>query len=204
MGTMRAMAEQSPEPSSAVSGTPWQLSARSFTQWRAGDAAAVDDLIRVMTPILWHVVRAYRLGSTVSEDVVQETWMTFMRRHESIQDPQAVASWLMVTARRTAWRTAERERRTVAVQDETLTRALPEEDSAEYEALLDDEAATLWRAVGSLDERCRRLLRVIAFAERPDYASLTRELQMPVGSIGPTRARCLTKLRRTLESGGRR
>lgn len=75
---------------------------------------------------------------------------------------------------------------------------LPDVVSAEEIAVLDDESARLWRAVDSLDERCRRLLRVVAFMERPDYDNLSKDLAMPVGSIGPTRARCLTKLRTAL------
>ena len=58
--------------------------------------------------------------------------------------------------------------------------------------------STLWRHVALLSDRCRALLRVIAFTDRPDYAELSRALGMPQGSIGPTRGRCLAKLRLTL------
>lgn len=56
----------------------------------------------------------------------------------------------------------------------------------------------LWRLVGTLSERCRYLLRIIAFADRPDYAAIADALGMPVGSIGPTRGRCLATLRTAL------
>jgi DNA-directed RNA polymerase specialized sigma24 family protein len=85
-----------------------------------------------------------------------------------------------------------------ASDDEALEAALPTQASAETTALLDDEQRLLWRQVSALSERCQRLLRVIAFSDRPDYAGLATELQMPVGSIGPTRARCLDKLRSML------
>jgi DNA-directed RNA polymerase specialized sigma24 family protein len=62
-----------------------------------------------------------------------------------------------------------------------------------------ETARRLWRYVAMLSERCRRLLRVIAFDERPDYGRLALELNMPVGSIGPTRGRCLKKLRDLME-----
>ena len=58
----------------------------------------------------------------------------------------------------------------------------------------------LWTHVQDLSERCRRLLAVIAFADRPDYAAIAEALGMPVGSIGPTRGRCLAKLRAALEA----
>ena len=62
-----------------------------------------------------------------------------------------------------------------------------------------EEEQHLWRAVHTLDDRCRRLLRVVAFSVRPDYENLAVELDMPVGSIGPTRRRCLTKLKKLLQ-----
>ena len=90
------------------------------------------------------------------------------------------------------------------VQDETLHAVLPDVEAAEALALRGDEAARLWGAVASVDERCRKLLRVVAFMDRPDYHSLSRDLDMPVGSIGPTRARCLAKVRTALMRGGQR
>ncbi len=65
-----------------------------------------------------------------------------------------------------------------------------------------DESRQLWSAVDTLNERCQRLLRVVAFEDRPDYARLAQDLSMPIGSIGPTRQRCLAKLRAVLESAG--
>ena len=82
--------------------------------------------------------------------------------------------------------------------------ALPDVEPAEASALRDDEASRLWGAVASVDERCRKLLRVVAFLDRPDYHSLSQDLDMPVGSIGPTRARCLAKVRTALTKGGGR
>ncbi|WP_307861787.1 sigma-70 family RNA polymerase sigma factor [Nocardioides sp. SYSU D00065] len=164
----------------------------------------MDELVAAMTPVLWHVVRAYGHDRQSAEDVIQATWLGFVRRHETIDDPQAVASWLITSARRGAAAHARTARRTSPVQDEVLHAVLPDADSAEQVAVLDDEASRLWRAVASVDERCRRLLRVVAFLDRPDYRSLSRDLDMPVGSIGPTRARCLAKVRTALaEAGGR-
>jgi RNA polymerase sigma factor (sigma-70 family) len=162
----------------------------------------VDQLVRVMTPVLWHVVRAYGHDRQTSEDVIQTTWLGFVRLHSTIEDPRAVASWLITSARRGAAHHAVRARRTEPVETDTLARKLPDVESAESSAVLDDEASRLWRAVAGLDERCRRLLRVVAFQDRPDYAALSHDLDMPVGSIGPTRARCLTKLRAALAGGG--
>lgn len=184
--------------------SPWDKASGAFEAWRSGDATAVDDLVSAMTPVLWHVVRAYGQDREATEDVIQATWLGFMRLHQSIADPQAVASWLITSARRGAAAHARTARRADPVDDEKLAAALPDVVSAEAVAVLDDEASLLWGAVRSLDERCRRLLRVIAFMDRPDYHFLSQDLDMPVGSIGPTRARCLAKVRAALTTGGDR
>lgn len=184
--------------------SPWDKASGAFTAWRTGDAAAVDELVTAMTPVLWHVVRAYGHDRDTAEDVIQATWLGFVRLHATIQDPQAVASWLITSARRGAAAHARNARRADPVEDETLAAVLPDEVSAETVAVLDDEASRLWGAVATLDERCRRLLRVVAFMDRPDYQSLSQDLDMPVGSIGPTRARCLAKVRTALRTGGER
>jgi RNA polymerase sigma factor (sigma-70 family) len=184
--------------------SPWELASGAFTAWRSGDSTAVDELVTTMTPILWHVVRAYGHDNQAAEDVIQSTWLGFARLHQTIEDPKAVASWLIVSARRGAAQHAKQGRRAAPTEDETLATWLPDVESAETLAMLDDESTKLWNAVTTLDERCRKLVRVVAFMDRPDYASLSQELDMPVGSIGPTRARCLAKLRTALTKGGAR
>lgn len=203
MGTMVTMSDHR-GAEGQLDESPWDKARGAFTAWRAGDAAAVDDLVSAMTPVLWQVVRAYGHDREAAEDVIQTTWLGFMRLHPTIADPQAVASWLITSARRGAAAHARTARRAAPVEDEALAAALLDEVSAETVAVLDDEAARLWEAVAAVDERCRRLLRVIAFMDRPDYQSLSQELDMPLGSIGPTRARCLAKVRTALTTGGTR
>lgn len=199
-------AEQPPAPERhppAPSEQPlWQQAEELFTAWRAGDEVAMHELVRTLSPVLWHVVRAYGLDRDSTDDVVQSTWLTLVRSGASVRDARAVLRWLTVAARREAWRVSQASRRTRASDDEGLEAVLPVADSAEAEALLDDEQCRLWRLVHELSERCQRLLRVVAFSERPDYAGIAGSLQMPVGSIGPTRARCLTKLRTLIETSG--
>lgn len=191
---------------SASSPTPappgvWAEAADHFRRWRAGEALALDDLVRCLSPVLWHVVRAHGLDTERAQDVVQTTWLTFVRRHESIAEPQAVSAWLTTTARREAWRVAKAASRQTSVADDLLEIELPTHRSAEAEAVADDESARLWACVKLLSERCQRLMRIVAFDDRPDYRGLAEDLQMPVGSIGPTRARCLAKLRALLTEG---
>jgi RNA polymerase sigma factor (sigma-70 family) len=153
-----------------------------------------------MTPVLWHVVRAYRLPSEVAEDVVQTTWLALVRSRSSIHDATAVGGWLTTTARREAWRVAKATGRGIPVEDDELARRLPDAASPETEVVRRDADARLWDAVERLSERCQALLRIVAFEHRPDYGEIAADLGMPIGSIGPTRGRCLQKLRSLIQS----
>lgn len=180
----------------------WSLAAGYFTRWVDGDPSGLDDLVRVMTPVLWHVVRAYRLPQDTAEDVIQSAWLALVRRRDAIEEPAAVGGWLTTTARREAWRVSNSARVT-PVEDEELACRLPVARSAESTSVENDERRRLWAAVDALPPRCQRLLRVVAFENRPDYGRLALDLGMPVGSIGPTRGRCLAKLRvELLQAGG--
>jgi RNA polymerase sigma factor (sigma-70 family) len=190
-------------PQAARPSSVWTEAADHFRRYRAGDTAALDDLVRCLSPVLWHVVRAYNLDSERAQDVVQTTWLTFVRRQQAISEPQAVAAWLTTTARREAWRVTRSDARTALVSDDVLEWELPTQPSAEAHALATDRRARLWACVQQLSERCQRLMRIVAFDDKPDYKGLAEEMEMPVGSIGPTRGRCLAKLK-TLLAGGRR
>lgn len=167
---------------------------------RGGDERAMAALVRRVTPLLWHVARGFRLDASSAEDVAQNTLLAFVRHSEEIVEPHATLRWLIVTARREAMRAVAQRDRTELVDDSARTLAAPESDEPEPVALRLALQRVLWRNVEQLSERCRRLLRVIAFAERPDYATLSSALGMPVGSIGPTRGRCLAKLKVLLAS----
>jgi RNA polymerase sigma factor (sigma-70 family) len=180
----------------------WERAADLFARWRDGQTRAMDELVTLMTPVLWHVVRAYGLDHALAQDVVQTTWLTLVRRHETITEPQAVSGWLTTCARREAWRVGKLQRRADPTESEYLEPHLPAQESAEHTAARSDESHRLWDAVARLNERCQRLLRIVAFEERPDYARIAQDMAMPIGSIGPTRQRCLAKLRGLLEDDG--
>ena len=172
---------------------------RLFAAYRNGEDAAMSDLVRALTPVLWHTVRGTRLDTAAAEDVLQTVWLSLVRHGDTISEPNAVLQWLVVTTKREAWRVSRVQDR-ARPEDVETTRAGESDGSAEVgeqvaEAQADD---VLWRHVQELPERCRTLLRVIAFAAKPDYAQIARALGMPVGSIGPTRGRCLAKLRLAL------
>jgi RNA polymerase sigma factor (sigma-70 family) len=186
-----------PTTSKDSSGQVWSEAASCFRAWSNGDtgSAGLDGLVRVMTPVLWHVVRSYRLPQEAAEDVIQSTWLALVRRRDAIADPVAVGGWLTTTARREAWRVSTTINKAVPVEDEEMSFRMPRQRSAESEAVESDERERLWGIVDTLPERCRRLLRIVAFENRPDYTQVAESLDMPVGSIGPTSGRCLAKLR---------
>ncbi|MFY1669565.1 RNA polymerase sigma factor [Plantactinospora sp. WMMB334] len=182
----------------------WDAAARHFAAWRGGDRTGLDRLVRLMTPTLWHLARAHSLDRRAAEDAVQATWLALVRNAESVRDPQAIWRWTTTTVRREAWRLARTHRQEDMAEPSTLDELVASVPGPEAQVLADDAVRSLWQQVARLPERCRRLLRAIAFDNRPDYATLSTELAIPVGSIGPTRSRCLEKLRRALGEDPRR
>ena len=183
----------------------------AFAAYQQGDRAGFNDLVELLTPLLWHTVRSQGVDTVAAEDVVQTIWMRLLHSSSSVRDPQTVVKWLLTAARREAWRISKRNRaevlRSAAAHPEDRNEAvgLPtQRQPGPEEVLLHDETQRqLWEHISALPERCRELMRVIAFADRPDYALIAESLGMPVGSIGPTRGRCLAKLRQGLASDPR-
>jgi RNA polymerase sigma factor (sigma-70 family) len=169
----------------------------AFAVYRSGDTRGMDILVDLLTTILWHTARGQGLSSAAAQDVVQTAWLRLVEQADRIEDHRAVLGWLVVTVKRESWRVARASRRDEGVLDPELTDPAA---GPEASALLGLRDRNLWAHLGDLDQRCQALLRVIAFADRPDYAAISVALGMPVGSIGPTRGRCLAKLRVALEN----
>lgn len=164
-----------------------------------GDRGALDTIVAELTPLLWHAARARGLPAAAAEDVVQTTWLCLLVELHTIRQPEALAGWLVTVARREASRVLAGGRRELPI-GEFADEPLPVDVAAvaEEKLLGDGRQRALWRAVDALPARCRDLLRVVAFVDRPDYVAVAAALRMPRGSIGPTRGRCLAKLRDTL------
>jgi RNA polymerase sigma factor (sigma-70 family) len=167
---------------------------------RDGQVGALDEVVRELNPLLWQVARAQGLGAEEAADVVQTTWLELLRRLHDVRSPQALTAWLVTTTKREAWHVNARLRK-AAPDGEAVLEARPDDGPAPYERLITDERdRVLWRHFQQLSERCRELLRIVAQADRPDYSVVAEALEMPRGSIGPTRGRCLAKLRELLLS----
>jgi RNA polymerase sigma factor (sigma-70 family) len=172
------------------SSTPTERLVRAAAR---GDQRAWDELVKEFWPVLRRVVGTFRLGAHQVDDVVQTTWLRLVASLGTIAEPAAVPGWLVTTARREAIRALHASGR------ERLVDAVPEqaETSSTFERIvLNERRDALQAAVGRLPDRQRALAAAILAEPPHGYAAVAQDLAMPVGSIGPIRARCLERLRR--------
>lgn len=165
---------------------------------RDGHPEAVNELVSELTPVLWQVARASGLGTADAEDVIQTVWMTLLSHLEGIRTPAALTAWLVITTRREAWRVKKADRKQSPADQEWLITIPDPRPGSEESVITADEYRQLWTAFLTLPHRCQELLRIVAFVPRPDYNEVAATLDMPRGSVGPTRGRCLDKLRAAL------
>lgn len=163
----------------------------------AGDRAAWDALVRRFAPLVWSVCRRYRLADADAEDVAQTVWLRLVEHLPSVRTPAALPGWLATTTTRECLRVLRLAARGDRQEDGFEEAAIPDVRQEQVDAaLLADERARALRAgLASLSPVCQRLLALLSQDPPPRYAKIAAELGMPAGGIGPTRARCLDKLR---------
>jgi RNA polymerase sigma factor (sigma-70 family) len=164
---------------------------------KEGDEQAWAVLVSRHAGLIWSVARAHRLADADAADVAQATWAALFEHLGAIREPAAVGGWIATTARRECLRVLRRNERVVCGAE------LPEpvDDGSEPDAqlLASERDAALWAAFGRLGARDQALLRMLASEPAPSYEEIGAALGMPIGSIGPTRARALERLRRELD-----
>lgn len=169
---------------------------------RQGDEAAWEQLVSRYERLVYTIPIRYGLTPSEVDDVFQSVWMALIKHVDTLRRPDRIGAWLVTTARRECW---ERRRgadfkRSVSSNLETL---LVDRDGGE---LTPEEVVAVFRqhealreAIECLDERCRKLLWHLYYDSTiPSYADIAEKMNMPIGSIGPLRARCLKKLRKIL------
>jgi len=172
----------------------------------SGDEAAWKALAEGFSGLVWSVTRGYRLSSADTADVFQTVWLRLAEHLDRIENPEHVGAWLATTARREALRVARVSARVIPTDDLALLEPGEADELTPEQAVLDSEQAQidaerakrLWRAFRQLPAHCQKLLRILTATPSPNYAEVAAALSMPVGSIGPTRARCLQKLRQRM------
>jgi len=175
----------------------------------AGDQQAWNRIVDDYHRLVWSVARGFRLSQADAADVSQTTWLRLVENLDRIRDPEQLAGWLATTARRESLRLIRQSHREIpdgggmaaaAAEGPDPGGFFEGADSGDPEAVVvaDEERTDLWAAFSTLTDKCRNLLRVVAVTPLASYNAVAEALGMPVGSIGPTRSRCLEQLKRAL------
>jgi RNA polymerase sigma factor (sigma-70 family) len=162
-----------------------------------GDKDAWNEIIERYGPLVWSICMRYRLKNQDIEDVGQTVWLLLVEQLGKLREPAALPGWLATTTQRECLRvlTAARKAEDAVTLDDTL----PIVDAAviEEEILAAERNAALRTALGELPLRCRQLVTMLISDPPSSYAEISATLQIPMGSIGPQRSRCLERLRRS-------
>ena len=186
-----------------------------------GDTVAWNELIRRYAKLVHSVPVRYGLTPMEVDDVGQEVFFILTQNLYQIEDPERLPSWLLTTARRATWRMIQKQRRerpsdAGAWFNENEDESMPPQPGENTSTVLGSLAPSMhellegWNqqqaltlGLERLDDRCRELLHLLFLDyEEPSYEEISEQLHMPTGSIGPTRNRCLRKLRTILEELG--
>jgi len=175
---------------------------------RQGSASAWHQLLNKYERLVYSIPLRYGLSRDDAADIAQITFTILIQSMDSFSEDSRLAPWLVTVARRHTWRLMERNRRERAnerleganVTESAVLLGKSDADSIEHWEL----AEWLDMSLSKISERCRRLLLALYFKpERSSYAEVAARLDMPIGSIGPSRARCLKRLRQVLDEGQR-
>lgn len=164
----------------------------------AGDQAAWGQIVDRFTGLIWATTRAHRLSPSEAADVCQTTWLRLVENLDRIKEPERLGAWLATTARRESLRQIRLRSRELPTEEDVLFE-VPSEDRTTELLITRERNVALRRAFARIGERCQALLRLLGTADALSYEEIGAALGMPVGAIGPTRARCLERLRRTPE-----
>ena len=166
-----------------------------------GDRQAWNRLVSQYGRLIWSITVRFKLSESDAADVVQTTWMRLIEHIDRIEHADRVGSWLAATARNECLRCLAAHKRVVlANQDVELDRPAEHGPEVDERLLADERAKTVREAMTRLPRRWQRLLELLMADPPVSYAEISDELGLPVGSIGPTRGRCLARLRVLLET----
>ncbi len=174
-----------------------------------GDPTAWDAIVDEYAGLLWSVVRGFRLNEAQAADAVQTTWLRLVEHVADLREPQHLAGWLKTTASRVCLQVIRQGGREQAVdweEDRSGSCSVwcddPEQDGPEVSALRQEHLSLVRQVLADLPDRHRRLLELLVASPPVSYRDISVRLGMPIGSIGPTRARLLARLREALLSVG--
>jgi RNA polymerase sigma factor (sigma-70 family) len=168
------------------------------TRARNGEEQAWDTLVERYAPLIWSICRRHRLGRADADDVGQRVWLQLVDQLGRVRDPAALPGWLATTTRRECAR-VQRAAYRAHVADhspDAQTIADQQTQTAEQQLLAAERHAALREALARLPACCQQLISLLTQDPPLPYATISARLNIPVGSIGPNRGRCLDRLRR--------
>ena len=169
-----------------------------------GDRQAWERLLDQYARLIWSITGEFRLAESDAADVAQTTWLRLLEHIDRIQYPDRVGSWLAATARNECLRGIAARKRVVLGHDNTdLEHAVAPGPDIDARLLADERAQVVQDAMSSLPRRWQRLLELLMADPPASYAETSDQLGLPIGSIGPTRGRCLARLRVQLQASPR-
>jgi RNA polymerase sigma factor (sigma-70 family) len=175
--------------------------ARYVASAASGDRTGWDALVRQFGGLIRAIAHAHGLRDAHAADVAQATWLKLLEHLDDVREPGRVGAWLATTARRECLRVLRDGTRHRPLEVEALEGESP--DVPGEEMLVAERDRGLWHAFKRLRPRDQVLLAMLLVAEhRPSYEEISEALDLPIGSIGPTRARALDRLRQQLEHDG--
>ena len=165
-----------------------------------GDESAWNELVDHFSGLVWSVARSFRLSKASTDDVVQTVWLRLAEYSTRIREPNRLASWLATATRHEALRVIRGHQRLVPHSDFSET---SEPTSRSIEDIITDDVTlqAVLQAFDRLTAADQQLLRLLCAVPPIDYQTIAETLGRSIGSIGPSRARCLEKLRRLLPAG---
>jgi RNA polymerase sigma factor (sigma-70 family) len=167
-----------------------------------GDQPAWDELVARYSGLVWSVARTHRLAPADAADVSQTVWLRLVEHLGRIRDPDHVGGWLATTTRHECLRVLRRSGREVPEDMVAVEQPIDPRESPEWIVLSSESRRIVWLALRRLSQRCQMLLRALSTFPDSSYAEISAALDIPIGSIGPTRMRCLEHLRKQLAQDG--
>jgi len=163
-----------------------------------GDQDAWNEIIERYEPLVWSICTRYRLRSSDIEDVGQTVWLLLVEQLGKLREPAALPGWLATTTQRECLRALSAARKSEDAATTFDDASLVVDASViEQEILAAERNAALRRALRELPPHCQQLLAMLISDPPRSYAEISAALQIPIGSIGPLRGRCLERLRRS-------
>ena len=163
-----------------------------------GDPGAWDEIVERYAPLVWSICARFQLSSHDREDVSQSVWLLLVEQLGKLREPAALPGWIATTTQRECLRVvmaARKSERLGTGLDDALQ--FVDHTIIDEEILMAERNAALRAACAELPTRCQQLLAMLTSDPPCSYAQISEKLQIPMGSIGPQRARCLERLRRS-------